>query len=150
MLLVGLHIDARGPTAGLTRSGWVELVDPRGHAINRLGGELDTNWHLCAAFARSAKLGNQMGAGSVTRNDANFSPAQGSLAAEKLELEGVGFQVQTAGPVIGAVTTASEAARLEDLDGDLLKIGRARGAACTAGTAFSRSSLSVVTPTQRD
>ena len=76
-----------------------------------------------------------MGVCSVTRNDPSLSAAQGRLAAIQLELQNAGFQVQTAGPVNGAVTTAGEAVRLEDLDGDLLKRGRARGAGGPAGAA---------------
>jgi hypothetical protein len=47
VLRVGLQIDASGPATGLTSTRRVELVDPRRHAIDRLGVKLGAvaDWH---------------------------------------------------------------------------------------------------------
>lgn len=57
-----------------------------------------------------------------------MSVAKSRLTAKELELEGVGLQVQASGAVGGAMTTGIDTALVEDLCGDLLKVGRTRGA----------------------
>ena len=121
MLCIALDIDAGSPAAGLARARRVELVDPRGHAIDGPGRKRVANRrHRCAALTRPAKLGDQVRACRVAWNDADFATTKCRLTAVELKLEVSGFEVETACAVIGAMATAIDAARLEDLLRDLL------------------------------
>jgi hypothetical protein len=93
VLRVRLEIDASRSATSLTGARCVQLIDPRSHAIDGFGGKLGANGHLLSTIARATKLGDQVRACSVARNDAHFPAAKGSLTAEELELEGVGFQI---------------------------------------------------------
>jgi len=120
VLHVGLQVDASRSTAGFAGAGYIELVDPCGHAIDGHRGELGADWHGFAAIGAAAKLGDQVRAGGVARNDAGFATTKCRLTAKELELEANSFEVETACAVAGAVTTTIDAARLEDLCDDVL------------------------------
>jgi hypothetical protein len=91
VLHVSLQVDASRSAARFAGTGYIELVDPRGHAIDGLRGELSANRHWSATVARSPKLGDQVRSRGVTRNDTGLSIAKCSLAADELKLEGGAF-----------------------------------------------------------
>jgi hypothetical protein len=110
-----LKVYAGGASAGLAHRRQVELVDPRGNAIDRLSGQLRFNRHLFAALARTPQLCDEMRARRITGDDSGRTPAQSRFASEELELQSARLQVQTARAIHCAMTAAGDAAWLKDL-----------------------------------
>jgi hypothetical protein len=94
------EVDAKDAAAALAGGHGVETVDPRRHAVDSGGVERIADWwHRRTAVARTAKLGNEVRARGIARDDAHLPSAKSSLVAEELHLELGGFEVEASGAV---------------------------------------------------